>query len=203
MFQIPFCFTLVFGTVGASSSTVAHVSDSLHVFSSAALLDGCGPSRMVLPGALAFASTAFFVPKLLLCLSDCSFPHCPPHLLPLARFSRDWDIAVITVALLGSGVWSVYTQRPRIITKGPKWPRAEAAAQRWVSRPSVMGGEVEAGIPEVLGRRCCLSRDSRRQARCIAVGSLHRVCSNLSSPMGSWLWDIKEPLWPQVLSGEV
>ena len=104
MFQLPFCLRLVFGTVDASFVTVVHVLDSLHVFSRAALLESRGLSRMLLPGASLFASTASFMPEPLLALSDRSFPHCPPHLPPLVRFQRDVGIAVITVVLLGAGV---------------------------------------------------------------------------------------------------
>lgn len=88
-------------TVGASSAAVAHLLDSLCVFSGTALLESRGPSGMLLPGASAFASAAFFMPGPLLGLSGLSLPHCPPHLLPLARFSRDLGVAVIIVALTG------------------------------------------------------------------------------------------------------
>ena len=85
VFQIPFCFRLVFGTVGASSA-VAYVLDSLHVFSGATLLESRGPSRMLLPRASAFTGTASFMPEPQLGLSNRSFPCYRPHLLPLARF---------------------------------------------------------------------------------------------------------------------
>lgn len=83
---------------------------------------------------------------------------------------------------------------PRIITNGPKCPRAKATAQRRVSRPRVIGGgEGEEGIPEVLSRRCCLNGDSGWQARCGVARSLHGLCSHRASLMGSWLWGMKEP----------
>lgn len=51
----------------------------------------------------------------------------------------------------------------RIITNGPKCPRAEAAARQQVSRPCVIGGgEAKEGTPEVLGRKCRLAGEVQR-----------------------------------------